>query len=81
VLKPGGKLLFVEHGLAPEPRVRWWQDILTPAWKHLSGGCHLNRAIEDIIERNGFCVEQLAKGYMGRPKAMTFMYEGRARTR
>ena len=81
VLKPGGKLLFVEHGLAPEPRVRWWQDRLTPAWKHLSGGCHLNRAIEDIIERNGFCVEQLAKGYMGGPKVMTFMYEGRARPR
>ena len=81
VLKHSGKLLFVEHGLAPEPQIRWWQDLLTPAWKHLSGGCHLNRAIGDIIERNGFCVEQLAKGYMGGPKAMTFMYEGRASPR
>ena len=46
VLRPGGRLLFVEHGRAPEPGVRWWQDHLTPAWKHLSGGCHLNRAID-----------------------------------
>src|SRR6266536_394507 len=47
VLKPAGRLLFVEHGRAPEPRVQWWQGHLTPAWKHLSGGCHLNRAIGD----------------------------------
>jgi ubiquinone/menaquinone biosynthesis C-methylase UbiE len=43
VLKPGGRLLFVEHGRAPEPRVRWWQDHLSPVWKRFSGGCHLNR--------------------------------------
>jgi ubiquinone/menaquinone biosynthesis C-methylase UbiE len=49
VLRPGGRLLFVEHGRAPETGVRWWQDHLTPAWKHLSGGCHLNRAIEELI--------------------------------
>src|SRR6516164_1484263 len=60
VLRPGGRLFFVEHGRTTESRVRWWQDRLTPAWKHLSGGCHLNRAIAAIIERNGFCVDQLA---------------------
>ena len=49
VLKPNGRLLFVEHGLAPEPRVRWWQDHFTPLWKRCSGGCHLNRPIADII--------------------------------
>jgi ubiquinone/menaquinone biosynthesis C-methylase UbiE len=79
VLRPGGRLLFVEHGLAPEPRVRWWQDHLTPGWKHLSGGCHLNRAIGEVIKRCGFSIEHLDKGYLRGPKIMTFMYEGRAR--
>jgi len=48
---------------------------------HLSGGCHLNRAIEDVIKRAGFSIEQLDKGYLTGPKIMTFMYEGLARTR
>jgi ubiquinone/menaquinone biosynthesis C-methylase UbiE len=79
VLRPDGHLLFVEHGRAPEPGVRWWQDHLTPAWKHLSGGCHLNRAIEELIESAGFRIERLDKAYMQGPKPMTFTYEGSAR--
>jgi len=79
VLKPGGRLLFVEHGRAPEPKVRWWQDRLTPVWKRLSGGCHLNRAINALIEGAGFQLERVETGYMHGPKAMTFMYEGSAR--
>ena len=62
VLKPGGRLLFVEHGRAPEPRMRWFQDHLTPVWKHLAGGCHLNRAIEDTVGHAGFRIEHLDKG-------------------
>jgi ubiquinone/menaquinone biosynthesis C-methylase UbiE len=50
VLRTDGHLLFVEHGRAPEPRVRWWQDRLIPMWKHLAGGCHLNRAVGELIE-------------------------------
>ena len=79
VLKPNGCLLFVEHGLAPEPRVRWWQDHFTPLWKRCSGGCHLNRPIADIIQSAGFHIEHLDTAYMGGPKPMTFMYEGTAR--
>ena len=79
VLRPGGRLLFVEHGRAPESSVRWWQDHLTPAWKYLSGGCHLNRAIEELVENAGFRIERLDKGYVQGPKLMTFMYEGSAR--
>lgn len=79
VLKPAGELLFVEHGQSPEPRVRKWQDRLTPAWKCIGGGCHLNRPIRDLIEHAGFAVTQLDTGYMKGPKPMTFMYEGRAR--
>lgn len=79
VLKPGGRLLFVEHGLAPEPRVQWWQDRLTPAWKRFSGGCHLNRGIVTLIESGGFHIEQVDNGYMAGPKPMTYISEGSAR--
>jgi ubiquinone/menaquinone biosynthesis C-methylase UbiE len=79
VLKPGGRLLFVEHGLAPDEAVRKWQAWLTPAWKRLSGGCHLNRPIRTMIEDAGFHLDQLKTGYMPGPKPMTFMYEGVAR--
>ena len=79
VLKPTGQLLFVEHGQAPEERVRKWQDRLTPAWKCIGGGCHLNRPIAGLIESAGFSIAQLQTGYMKGPKPMTFMYEGRAR--
>jgi ubiquinone/menaquinone biosynthesis C-methylase UbiE len=78
VLRPGGRLLFVEHGLAPDPNVIWWQDRLTPVWKRLGGGCHLNRAIGTLIEGAGFQFDRLQTGYMGGPKPMTFMYEGSA---
>ena len=79
VLKPGGRLLFVEHGRAPDPNVVWWQDWLTPIWWRVGGGCHLNRAIASLIEGAGFRLERLKTGYMRGPKPMTFMYEGSAR--
>jgi len=61
--------------------VRWWQDYLTPAWKHISSGCHLNRAISQLMENAGFRIERFDSGYMRGPKPMTFMYEGAARPR
>jgi ubiquinone/menaquinone biosynthesis C-methylase UbiE len=64
VLRPGGHLLFVEHGRAPDPKVMWWQDRLTPVWKRLGGGCHLNRAIGTLIEDAGFQFDRLETGYM-----------------
>lgn len=79
VLRPGGKLLFVEHGLAPEPAVHWWQDRLTPVWRRFSGGCHLNRPIRSLIEDAGFQVDRIQTGYIPGPRPMTFMYEGSAR--
>jgi ubiquinone/menaquinone biosynthesis C-methylase UbiE len=81
VLKPGGRLLFVEHGRAPDPNVVWWQDRLNPIWKGIGGGCHLNRAIGSLIEGAGFQFERLQTGYMRGPKLMTFMYEGSAHPR
>lgn len=79
VLKPGGRLLFVEHGLAPDESVCKWQNRLTPAWRRLSGGCHLNRPIRTMIEHAGFRLDRIETGYMRGPKPMTFMYEGAAR--
>jgi len=81
VLKPGGRLLFVEHGRSPDPNVRRWQDRLTPLWKRIAGGCHLNRAISQLIEESGFRIERMDTGYMKGPKPMTFMYEGSARSK
>lgn len=78
VLRPGGRLLFAEHGLAPDARIRKWQNRLTPCWRRVAGGCHLNRAIDSLVETSGFRIEQINTGYMPGPRPMTFMYEGSA---
>jgi len=79
VLKPGGELLFVEHGRAPEPKVARWQDRLDPIWRPVAGGCHLNRPIAEMISKAGYRFLDLRTGYAGRPYAFKFMYEGAAR--
>jgi len=79
VLRPGGRLLFVEHGLAPEARVQLWQHRLTPLWKRIGGGCHLDRVIPELIREAGFEMVELKAGYMAGPRPLTFMYEGSAR--
>ena len=81
VLRPGGQLLFAEHGLSPDRGVRKWQDRLNPVWKSIAGGCHLNRPIAELIEAAGFRISRLDNGYMQGPKPMTFMYEGAAQPR
>jgi ubiquinone/menaquinone biosynthesis C-methylase UbiE len=78
VMRKDGRFLFVEHGLSPDPRVRRWQDRLTPVWKRIGGGCHLNRPIVQLIEEAGFRVGHVATGYMKGPRPMTFMFEGSA---
>jgi ubiquinone/menaquinone biosynthesis C-methylase UbiE len=81
VLRAGGRLLFVEHGRAPDPGVARWQDRLDPFWQRFSGGCHLNRKIDDLLSDAGFQVGRLATGYIPGPKIMTFFYEGAAMPR
>lgn len=78
VLKPGGQLLFVEHGTGPVASVRRWQNRLTPLWSKISGGCHLNRPIQTLVEQADFDLAQIETGYMKGPRPMTFMYQGRA---
>ena len=76
VLKPGGRFIFVEHGLAPDAEVQRWQNRLTPVWRRLAGGCHLNRPIADLIRESGFAIADLKTEYLPGPRPMTFMYEG-----
>ncbi|MET4024795.1 ubiquinone/menaquinone biosynthesis C-methylase UbiE [Marinobacter sp. MBR-99] len=79
VLKPGGDLLFLEHGEAPHESIRKWQHRITPGWKMLAGGCHLNRQIADLIRHAGFEIQELENLYMPKaPKIAGFIYKGRA---
>lgn len=79
VLKPGGNLIFAEHGLAPEPKVRIWQNRINSLWKGFAGGCNLNRPIDQLISSSGFSILQLETGYLLGPKMFTFTYKGSAR--
>ena len=76
VLKPGGKLLFSEHGLAPDLPVARWQHRLTPLWKPFSGGCHLTRDIPAQIRAGGFRIGQLDSSYLQGPRPMTWVWRG-----
>jgi len=80
VLKPGGELLFLEHGESPDDRIRKWQNRVTPGWKKLAGGCHLNRNIADLIRHAGFDIIELENLYVPKaPKIAGYIYIGRAR--
>jgi ubiquinone/menaquinone biosynthesis C-methylase UbiE len=79
VLRPGGRLIFVEHGLSPEIRTARWQHRLTPYWKRISGGCHLDRKADDLIRAAGFQIDAIEMAYMQGPKPWTFMYQGSAK--
>jgi ubiquinone/menaquinone biosynthesis C-methylase UbiE len=75
VLRPGGRLVFIEHGLAPDASVGRWQARLTPWWKPLSGGCHLDRRIDGMIADAGFRFASLDTGYQG-IRVTGFTYRG-----
>jgi len=78
VLRPGGQLLFSEHGRAPDAAVRRWQDRLTPTWRRIAGGCRLNRDIPALLREGGFTVERLETMYVPGPRPLTFTYWGAA---
>ena len=81
VLKPGGRLLFSEHGVAPDERVRRWQARLNPAWKRIAGGCHMNRDIPALLQRSGFALDALETMYIPGPRVLSYNYWGAARGR
>jgi ubiquinone/menaquinone biosynthesis C-methylase UbiE len=78
VLKPGGSLLFVEHGHAPDASVAAWQRRIEPLWKPLAGGCHLTRRIDRLIREAGFEIVELENEYLKGPRPLTYTYCGRA---
>ena len=80
VLRRGGELFFAEHGLAPDARVAAWQRRLTPLWRPLAGGCHLDRPIDALIRAAGFEIAEVRNRYLKGPRPFTYMYEGSART-
>ncbi|MEK7266310.1 MAG: class I SAM-dependent methyltransferase [Pseudomonadota bacterium] len=77
VLKPGGKLVFLEHGAAPDPGARQLQDRLNPIWGKFGGGCNLNRDPLALIRSAGFDLERAESHYAkGAPKFAGYMYRG-----
>lgn len=79
VLKPGGKLLYCEHGAAPDDSVRRWQDRLNPGWKRVSGGCNMNRDVPGLIESTGFSITTDERMYIPGPKILSYNYWGAAK--
>lgn len=80
VLKPGGRLLFCEHGRAPDEKVRRWQDRLNGPWSRIAGGCQLNRDIPALIRGSGFRIEEEDAMYVpGGPKMLSWQWWGSAR--
>jgi ubiquinone/menaquinone biosynthesis C-methylase UbiE len=78
VLKPGGRLLFCEHCNAPDASVHQWQNRLTPLWKPIAGGCHLNRDIPALLREGGFHIEDMEQLYLPGPRPLTYNYWGSA---
>jgi ubiquinone/menaquinone biosynthesis C-methylase UbiE len=81
VLRPGGKLIFCEHGAAPDASVRRWQDRINPIWKRIGGGCNLNREIPDLIEAGGFEIDAIDTMYLPGWRPAAFNYWGTASAR
>ncbi|MGI9121020.1 MAG: class I SAM-dependent methyltransferase [Acidimicrobiales bacterium] len=78
VMRSGGRIHFLEHGLAPDPRVATWQHRLTPLQRRCFGGCHLDRPIDRLLADNGFEVGELRNCYLKGPKASGYIYAGTA---
>jgi ubiquinone/menaquinone biosynthesis C-methylase UbiE len=78
VLKPGGRLIFCEHGVAPDASVRRWQDRINPIWRRLGGGCNLNRPIPELIEGGGFQIRDMDTMYIPGWRPGSFNYWGSA---
>jgi ubiquinone/menaquinone biosynthesis C-methylase UbiE len=78
VLRPGGRLVFCEHGEAPDPDVRRWQRWLNPIWRRLGGGCYLDRPIPHLLEAGGFRIRDLTAMYIPGWRPACYNYWGTA---
>ena len=79
VLKNGGKMIFCEHGEAPDENIRRWQKRINPIWGKFAGGCNINRKIPSLIEDSGFDIIELEEMYLpSTPKIAGYNYWGYA---
>ena len=79
VLKTGGKLIFCEHGEAPDENIRKWQKRINPFWGKLAGGCNIDRKIPTLIQNSGFEIVELEEMYLPKtPKIVGYNYWGYA---
>ena len=78
VLRPGGRLVFCEHGLAPDASVQRWQHRLTPLWAKVAGGCHLDRDVPRLLLDAGFRSADLRQTYLPGPRPLAYNYWGTA---
>ena len=79
VLKGNGRLIFCEHGEAPDKNIKKWQDRINPLWKKLAGGCNINRNIPSLIQESGFDIVDLEEMYLpNTPKIAGYNYWGYA---
>jgi ubiquinone/menaquinone biosynthesis C-methylase UbiE len=81
VLKPGGRLLYCEHGIAPDENVRRWQSRLNPSWSKFTGGCNMNRDIVGLIQDSGFDITNDERMYIPGAKMLSYNFWGSARIR
>lgn len=79
ILKPGGDILFCEHGRAPDASVAKWQGRMDPLWSKLAGGCHSGRDIPNLLTEAGLETVELHQSYIPGPKVLSYNYWGRAR--
>lgn len=77
-LKPGGQVVFAEHGMSPDANVARWQARINPVWKVIGGGCNLNRQIDQLYKSSGFQFDDIEQGYIEGPKVATYNYRGLA---
>lgn len=81
VLKPGGQLIFCEHGMAPDEKVRRWQDRLNPGWSRIAGGCNMNRDIPALLAEGGFEITVDERMYIPGLRILSYNYWGTAQPR
>ena len=79
VLRPNGKLLFCEHGIAPDDNVRRWQHRLNPAWRRVAGGCNMNRDIPALLLEGGFEILVDERMYIPGLRVLCYNYWGVAK--
>jgi len=79
VLRPGGRLLYCEHGRSPDPEVRRWQDRLNGAWSRVAGGCNMNRDIPALLSSAGFEIDDDQRRYIPGPRILSYNFWGSAR--